>query len=177
MQNVFQDEDELWTTADQEILKGFEERRVRFEGGDCFALFEAIGMCASFQAVMPEWLADEVLKMERDIDTDQPVDFNKRLGWKPERRVSRLNLHLRKQLGSEIVAQLVKGRLEGESLNRGDDSMFERIGKALDVPRRTVMDVYDSNKWIKTVEKGQQGNIAWGDIVIPRERRKGRPIL
>ena len=170
--------DEPCLLSDRAILRALVLQRRAFRRGDRFALLEALVSCSRYQTVPPNWVADEMLGVQKAIETGERVDFNRLFGWKPDRANTRRNLHLRKELESKVVAVLLERRLNGASFDRGpDDSVFAEVGKKVGVPRRTVIDIYNRNGWLRKIKPGRQENIIFGDVTIPRGRRRGRPLL
>ena len=62
--------------GDEAVLKYIDICKVSFDAGDRTALFELLELCARFQAVIPEWAADEILKVRRQLEEGDITDFN-----------------------------------------------------------------------------------------------------
>ena len=169
--------DEPCLMSNREILRVLVKQRRAFLEGDLYALFKTLISCARYQAVIPDWAADELLRIEKTIETGKPVDLNKCFGWKPDSSNARYNRYYADQRKSQILAALLRQRQEGASFTRGPGDVFEMVAREVGVSRPTVIAFYDENLWLKEIPQGCKDNIGFGDIVLPRGRRRGRPIL
>lgn len=169
--------DEPCLLSNREILRALVAKRRAFRGGDQHALFETLMLCARYQAVIPTWAADEMLRIETAIGTGESVDLNTSFGWKPHSSNARYNKYYANQRKSQIIAALLRRRQEGASFARGDGDVFEIVAREVGVSRPTVIAIYGENLWLKGIRRGCMDNVGFGDIVLPRGRRRGRPIL
>jgi hypothetical protein len=171
------EDDEPCLLSNREILRMLVMQRRAFRKGDSYALFKTLLLCARYQAVIPEWATDELLRVQTATETGEPVDLNKYFGWKQHSTKTRLKQYRWAQMESKVVAFLLRRRQEGANFSRGSVDVFDDVAKELGLPRDTVIAVYDKNLWLKDVEPGNTSNIGFGNVVIPRGRRRGRPIL
>jgi len=169
--------DEPCLVSDRQILRALVIQRRNFRAGDQSALLKTLQTCARYQAVIPAWAADELLRNQTAMETGEPVDLNKYFGWKQQSTKTRLKQYRWGQMESQVIAVLLRRRQEGASFSRGSVDVFDDVAKEIGLPRDTVIAVYDKNLWLKDVEPGSTSNIGFGNVVIPRGRRRGRPIL
>jgi hypothetical protein len=169
--------DEPCLLSNRDILRMLVIQRREFRGGDQFALLKTVQTCARYQAVIPDWAADELLRIQTVSETGEPVDLNKSFGWKQQSNKKRLKQYRWSQMESQVIAVLLRRRQEGASFSRGSVDVFDDVGKEIGLPRDTVIAVYNKNPWLKDVEPGSTSNIGFGNVVIPRGRRRGRRIL
>ncbi|WP_413673063.1 hypothetical protein ACEN9H_29695 [Massilia cellulosiltytica] len=134
--------DALCLVSDDQIMQKLAEERRAFLKGDQHALFRTLLQCARYQAVIPRWAADEMLRIETAIETGKSVDLNKCFGWKPHSKKARYNQHNRNQRKSQIRAALLRRRQEGASFERGERDVFELVARDVGVPYLTVIAVY-----------------------------------
>jgi hypothetical protein len=163
--------------SDRQILRKLAAKRRAFREGDQHALFETLLSCARYQAVIPAWAVDEMLRIETAIETGESVDLNRSFGWKLHSSSARYHKYYANQRKSQIIAALLRRRQEGASFARGDGDVFEMVAREVGVSRPTVLTIYDENRWLKGVRRGCTDNVGFGDIALPRGRRRGRPIL
>ena len=64
--------------GDEAILRYLEECQNRYSEGKHEALFNALVLCAKFQAVVPEWAADAIIEGARALNSGECKDFNGR---------------------------------------------------------------------------------------------------
>jgi hypothetical protein len=173
-------EDKMW--GDEAVLGYLELGRQAFEAGDRSALFTVICICARFQAVIPEWAADALLQMERDLEVGKLTDFNEAFGPVGERKNARQrNARLARARGS-VLQELQAQRLADSSIG---PEMFDRVAenlkeRGMDVNRRDVEDIYKQyGQFIKDLPRKPDPNNRYAQIHanIPQPRRHGRAIL
>ena len=164
--------------GDEAVLKYIDIFKVSFDAGDRTALFELLELCARFQAVIPEWAADEILKVRRQLEEGDITDFNDFFGFKvPHKTVIKKEARLRK-LESAIKNELFHYRCNGGSFNA--EEAFDMIAERLNVSRRDVETIYKRNPFLKNIPQTQSANkiLIYGDLKAPPPpRRSGRSIL
>ena len=57
--------------GDKAVLNSLENCRLRFIEGDKAALFTVVRLCAQYQAIIPDWATDEILKIEPLINSGE----------------------------------------------------------------------------------------------------------
>jgi hypothetical protein len=177
---MLENDDEPCLLSDAEILRGFERERRALEQGDHSAFRRALAMCARYQAVMPDWLADRLLTLEKDIERGQHINLNKCFGHRPDSAKSRRKELQQKERESVVTAALLRHRIAGASFDRGgEDSVFDVVGREIGISRRIVVKVYQAHPWLKDVKQGnpEGHNFGFGNIVLARGRRRGRSIF
>ena len=83
------------------IIKKISAREQKFGAGDRTVLFEVISICARYQAVIPEWVVDEILKIDSEIVSGEMIDFNHAFGFANQ------NLAKRKKAARDKKIQLL----------------------------------------------------------------------
>ena len=164
--------------GDEAILEKLERARVAFLEGDKSALFFVIMCCAQYQAIIPDWATDEILKIEQLIETGELKDFNAAFGWDGENKATRKKRARLKMHTNSVLGLLQKYRLEGDSLNA--DDLLQKVADELEISRRDVENIYkQSGKFIKNLPRGnpENGNFAFSHTTLTSHRRHGRPIL
>jgi hypothetical protein len=164
--------------GDEAVLKYIDICKVSFDAGDRTALFELLELCARFQAVIPEWAADEILKVSQQLEDGEMTDFNDFFGFKvPHKTVIKRDARLRK-LESAIRNELFHYRCNGGSFNA--EEAFGVIAERLNVSRRDIEAIYKRNPFLKNIPQTQSDNkiLIYGDLKAPPPpRRSGRSIL
>ena len=166
--------------GDDAVMKYLEMCREGFIAGDKTCLFETIEICARYQAVIPEWAADEILKIRRLIKDGEVNGFDEFFDFKPEHKAtSKKEARLRKHTNA-VLDLIQECRLGKTDNSLTADDILQTVADKLKISRRDVEDIYKSNKGlIKKLPKGNPENIIYGGarIVIPPYRRQGRAIL
>ena len=67
--------------GDAAVLKYIKLCEDAFAAGDRNALFGVVTLCARYQAVIPEWAADALLRAEQDLESGALSDFYVACGW------------------------------------------------------------------------------------------------
>ncbi len=164
--------------GDEAVLKKLEFARVTFTEGNKGALFYAIYVCAQFQAVIPDWAADEIFKIDNSLIDGNIKDYNEAFGWETENQATRKKVARLKKLTPNVLSKLSSLRNEGVTLQA--DDIMDRAARDLNISRRDVEDIYkQSGQFIKDMPQGNpdNNNYVQSYIVIPFHRRSGRPIL
>lgn len=166
--------------GDEAILKYLEMGKDAFIAGDRQALLGVIFLCARYQAVIPDWAADAILKAEDDIESGVACDPNEVFGWSGKRKEQneRAKLWRQQELAPKVLGHMQNDRLDGGGLNADID--LQRIADELNISRRDVEDIYKHRgQFIKTLPKGNTsaGVFLFGMGKVEQPRRQGRPIL
>lgn len=158
--------------GDEAVLKYIDICKVSFDTGDRTALFELLELCARFQAVIPEWAADEILKARRQLEEGVLTDFNDFFGFKAAHKtVVKREARLRK-LESSIKSELFHYRCSGGSFNA--EEAFDDIAKKLNISRRDVKAIYKKNSFLKDIPQVRPENeiLIYGDLKSPPPPRR-----
>jgi hypothetical protein len=169
-------EERLW--GDDAILGYLEEGRKTYESGDRSALLGIARLCASLQAVIPDWATDALLDIMQKLESGDLNDLNEAFGWKASHKATRRKRHRQTEKGSDILERLQEFRLNGGTLNA--DEGLQSIADELGTSRRDVEEVYKrKGQFIKKLPRGNpDGHIyCFPRMKVPVPRRRGRPIL
>ena len=174
----FSDEINEKMYGDEAVLNSIKNAHEAFLAGNKGALFFVIYLCAQFQAVIPDWAADEIFKIDNSLIHGTIKDYNEAFGWETENQATRKKEARLKSLTNSVLLTLSRLRNEGASLNA--DDIMARAADELRISRRDVEDIYkQSGQFIKDMPQGNPNNNNYilGYAVIPFHRRSGRPIL
>ena len=166
--------------GDDAVMKYLKICHETFLAGNRTALFELIETCAKYQAVIPEWAADEILKIRQLIESGAVSGFDDFFEFKAEhkgkrKKKARLNEHK-----NEVLRLLQKYRLGKIDNSLNSDEILQTVADELAISRRDVEDIYRLfGKFIKKLPKGNPNNDIYGfcHSVLPAYRRQGRAIL
>lgn len=170
----------LW--GDEAILGYLALGKQGFEAGDRTALFFVICICARYQAVIPDWAADALLQMERDLERGAVADFNEAFGRIGERKNARQRRARLAGALTPVLQELQAQRFADGSI--GPD-MFDRVVEKLveqgvDVNRRDIEDIYkEHGQFVKDLPRRPDSNAQFAQLHsnIPQPRRYGRSTL
>lgn len=160
------------------VLKHLEIMHKAFIEGNRSAIFYVLPICARYQAVIPEWAADEILKIECNLYTGKLKDFNDALGWDGGNQATRKKEARLRKLTNQVLNSLQEHRLKGASLNA--DDILQTVADDLKISRRDVEDIYRQHgQFIKKLPRKKPENTAYVSMhtTLPSYRRHGRPIL
>jgi len=163
--------------GDDMIKRQLAACKSHFEGGDRSALFEVLELCACYQAVIPEWAADEILAARNQLKHREINDFNQLFGWSPPHRTSaRRNARLNR-ITPAVINAIFQARASGASFN--SDETFGEIASNLKISRRDVESIYKANPFLREIPQHCDPQIIHGyaHIASPAPRRRGRGIL
>ena len=164
--------------GDESVLNAIKDAHEAFLAGNRGALFGVIFLCAQFQAIIPDWAADEIFKIDKSLIDGTLRDCNEAFGWQTENQATRKKAARLKNLTASVLHTLGRLRNQGASLNA--DDIMATAADELNISRRDVEDIYRrSGQFIKDMPKGnpENNNYLQGYAVIPFHRRSGRPIL
>lgn len=169
------------------ILTMLVEAEESYRDGDRKQLLNVIYLCAKYQAVIPDWAADEFLSIKQALRRGEFVGPNEAFGWtttdvkraNTRRRVARLAT-----IEAGVVAALMHHRVAGGDLSAGGDEVagrgLDEVAKSLGVARSDVIAIYKKHRdAIRGISKGDSSQ---GHAVAIMEwptppRRHGRGIL
>ena len=164
--------------GDEAVLIKFNTAHEAFLAGNKGALFYVLWLCARFQAVIPDWAADEIFKIDASLIDGSLKDYNEAFGWETENQATRKKAARLKNLTNSVMLTLSRLRNEGFSLTA--DEIMASAADELQISRRDVEDIYkQSGRFIKDMPKGNPENVNYGYFapVVPFYRRSGRPVL
>ncbi len=164
--------------GDDAILRYIDIFRIAFDSGDRQALLGVVFLCARFQAVIPDWATDALLKAEAELEAGKVEDPNMVFGWPKIRRGQREKGARQKELTPKVLGCLQNHRLAGGGLNADVD--LQGIADELKISRRDVEDIYKQHgQFVKELPRGNPdgGVYAFGHGSITMPRRSGRPTL
>lgn len=164
--------------GDEAVLKYIEIMHEAFLDGNRSALFYVLPICARYQALIPDWAADEILKMDWQLREGELKDFNEAFSWDGEHQATRKKKARLKKHTKEVLGLLQKHRLEGDSLNA--DDILQTVADVVGISRRDVEDIYrESGGFIKDLPRGNPDGGVFGiaHMELPYYRRRGRNIL
>ena len=165
--------------GDEMALRCLKNCEDRYSAGKREALFEALILCARFQAVIPEWAADAIIDGETALNSGECKDLNELFGGDELANQSTRKREARIRDNTQnVLGMLMKYRCEGGWMNA--EQAFGEISEGMNLPRRDVEEIYRrSGKWVKDIPQGNPGgvNYCFGHGVIPWPRRRGRSVL
>ena len=167
--------------GDVAILRELEVARIAFAAGEKLQLMYCVFLCARYQAVLPAWAADALLKIEAELANGRCADLNQAFGKPPEkvnRRAAKARL---KSLLLPVIGALIKLRANGMSLSADDmsDQVTKALGKlGINVNARDVQTIYRTQgQFIKALPRGSNTGQIFGVLNFPRGRRSTRDVL
>ena len=164
--------------GDEAVLNYLQICENEFKAGNRMALFEALQLCAQFQAVIPDWAADAILEGGTEISSGKQKDFNELFGYAmPNQRTRKREARIEYNT-SKVLGMLMKHRCDGGSMNV--DEAFGEISVSTGIPRRDIEEIYRrSGQWVKDISQGNPEGSVRGFLngKVPMPRRHGRPIL
>lgn len=167
--------------GDEAVIRHLKSCEDAFSAGNRTALYEAIALCARFQAVIPEWAADVILEGEKALKSGECKDFNEFFCGAGNRfesqRARRREERIKANVGN-VIGQLTKYRCEGGSLNA--EEAFGHVSEITGLPRRDVEEIYRRHGTrIKDIPPGNPGGVSYCSAhgILDLPRRSGRPIL
>lgn len=168
--------------SDEIAVKSLDEFYQSFIQGDKSALMGVLILCARFQAVIPDWAADELLSLEERLDSGELEDLNNFFGFTPLHKGTIRKNNRICEAEADIYAALVKHRLDGGNFSIADG--LDKIADELGISRRDVEAVYKKyQSALKRVPKNlnEEGYGYFSPTICEqafhRLRRRGRPFL
>lgn len=169
-------EEAAW--GDDALLHYLEILRDAYESGEKAALFGTCAFCARFQVVIPDWAADALLEIEKNLEIGELRDLNEAFGWENNTLVTRKRAAKRMQYGSAVLGRLQMHRLNGATLSA--DDIFQTVADEVGISRRDVEDIYkDSGQFLKSLPREDLSGTVHivARMHMPDARRYGRPLL
>ena len=122
------------------VLNHLDELKEKFDGGDKFALPEAIQKCANHDLVMPDWVADAYVEGYRNIVHAKFRSWDDVFSQAyPGRKLAALRK--RRVLGPGVSAR-IRDILEREPETRIDEALFERVGQKFGIGKMLTAQFY-----------------------------------
>ncbi len=170
--------------GDEVVLGYLEDAHSKFVSGDKFQLMRCVYLCARFQAVIPDWAVDELVKIQESMEIGKIRDFNEAFGKPFERVDARATKARRKSLTPDVFQALAVLRLRGSQLMTSEvffSAVQEYLkDKGIKASTRDIQGIYNENKaFILSLPIGDdpKRNFASGFASFPRPRRRGRPTF
>jgi len=190
---------------DRWIADRIDEVRTAYEAGDRSKLLDLVFLCATYQAVIPDWAVDALLEVRDQLGAGRLRNLNEAFAWKHSDLRARAAKHRRQQLEQDILAALMRHRVArfGSRLNRSVDDPpdidpvdaqqrgiggnftasdgLQQIAREYGFQRRDVEAVYKKHRdALLAIPKGG-GAVVRGAMAATMPplvtRRKGRPLL
>lgn len=150
-----------------------------YRKGDKAALFKLIVLCSRYQAVIPDWATDELIKLECELKSGEIKDFNSAFGKLIDVRARKLFARLdNREL--QIAAAMIKARKRhDEQSSYSSEYMFDQVAEELGVGRRDVQKIYNANKtFFEKVQIGDEfNNHCLVKVPIELPVRRGRKMF
>ncbi len=106
--------------CDKDVLSALADAQARFLSGDKSQLMRCIFLCARFQAVIPDWAVDALVKIQESMEAGEITDFNEAFG-KPAARVdTRAAKARQKRLTPDVLHVLGLLRVRGSPMTSDD---------------------------------------------------------
>lgn len=126
--------------SNEQYSKTQDELKQMFLSGDRTALMYMLISCSLFTKVIPEWVADELLTLDGQIDSLKIKDLNEFFGFKSE-HASRVRKEWQLYKDEELVIrELIKHRRNGGNFTVDDG--LDSVAKEIGISRRRVEAVY-----------------------------------
>lgn len=151
-----------------------------YRKGDKNALFKLLVLCARYQAVIPDWATDELIKIENGLISGEIKDFNIVFGKLIEPRVRKKIARLDStslKIASEMLEQRKASGSPESVYSR--EYMFDTVSVKLGVGRRDVEHIFQANKvFFDKVPIGDSLN-TYSFAQVPKELpiRRGRKMF
>jgi len=157
-----------------------------YQDGERSAIFDAIALCAQYQAIMPDWVTVELMQFQSERHQQNAFgevdpDFNEFFGSSPPNLSKREHNNAQKlkrlsKIERRVMDCLVKHRWDGGSFTL--DVGITAVAEKLDFPRREVEEIYQKHKVLLKGLKRIEGNTnVYVNAVFPLYKRTGRSIL
>lgn len=113
-------------------------------------LWKAIVLCGSQQAVMPDWLVDEILNLDKKIQSGRIKDFNEAF----EADLPQTNTRSKRSKQINEVTNVMNAIEELKAPGNGiGDNLFAQVSDKLGLTFREVRDIYNyGNKHLKRIK-------------------------
>ncbi|NOQ15366.1 MAG: hypothetical protein GQ583_12930 [Methyloprofundus sp.] len=142
---------------DVDVLSVLEELHKKFKSGNRTALMEALLSCSLYNVTIPDWVADELLTLDKQLDEGQFKDLNEFFNFgKPEHKTT-----LEQKLNLKVKNKRVVNALFDQKINGSDLSRVERrnIAAELGVSQSMVEIIYKENMgWLDNLPRKAEVN-------------------
>ncbi len=165
--------------GDDAVLKYLDMMHERFIQGERDGILGALVVCAEYQAVIPDWVTDELLSLDSKINSGKVTDYNEFFGFNKVKVPTQRHEYLIRKHEKEVYGALLKARLDGKAI---DGNLYEAIAEETGVSRRLVEAIYKKYKAsLKGLPRSNPENINHGfihmNIPFNDGRRYGRGVL
>lgn len=163
------------------LKKELEALRKIYEAGDKGALFAALLICAHFQAVMPDWVADALIESKRRYECGELACIGDMFGKPARGKAQRKAAARYRALEGDVFHRLGQWRVRGGTFNA--DECFDQIKDDLGCGRRDVEKIYKKHRstLLKIEKKGPDAGFSSCFLRLELEdffpRRRGRPLF
>lgn len=159
------------------------EARKQFEAGRRYVLMEVVFLCATTQAVIPEWAVDSLLDISKRLSEGRTKDLNEAFGEPTLSRTLRATRKKRLDKASDVIQVLGQLRTT-EGLNFSRDSLEVATQKirerGIDVSTEDVRRIYEKygrNLKHLAPRSGQDFTHIFETMPLSEHRRYGRPMF
>lgn len=136
--------------SDEAVLETLERLHGEYISGGKISLWYAIVICAEQQAVMPDWIVDEVITINDEIQSGHLKNFKEIFPVLTANSAARNRAYKTDKNFMRVMRLVIEAKKRGEGI---DDDLFERIGTELCCSLRQVRDYYKRGKQIETEVK------------------------
>lgn len=161
----------MW--GDEALQKQLQEIEKAFIEGTPGAAWDAVQHCAYHDLLHPEWLNDELIKINDQLNRGDVGTLGEGFGIRLKSKATRRKNARRRHYRDEVLILLHKHRLAGGSLNA--EEAFEAVALELGISRRDVEAIYkEHGMHITNLPRGNPDRINYAvchtTIVVPRRR-------
>jgi|GEM_PF-1120627 len=120
-------------------LKRIDGYQIRYDEGEKFVLLLSIGICAEFNFIMPEWVADAYLKSLDPILRYQCNDLNEAFG-SPTPKGTNIQATRKKYELEGLVYLYARDAILKDPQRTIDAGLYDEIGKKFHISKTTVQE-------------------------------------
>jgi len=165
--------------GDDAVLKYLDMMHERFIQGERDGILGALVVCAEYQAVIPDWVTDELLSLDSKINSGKVTDYNEFFGFNKVKVPTQRHEYLIGKHEKKVYGALFEARLNNKGF--GVD-LFDEIAAETGVSRRIVEAIYKKNKAsLQGLPRSKPENTIYGfihtNIPLNDGRRYGRGVL
>lgn len=124
--------------ASEKRLQGYAQV---FAEGQRGALLDALAECARSGVAMPQWLADEWLRIYGEILTGRKIDLNEALGFGLTDPRTRHRRYIVATRAAEVGNAILRARAAGQAV---DDELKQAVAEELGLTLRQVRQCWDA---------------------------------
>jgi hypothetical protein len=157
------------------------EAKKQFESGRKYVLMEVVFVCATLQAVIPDWAVDALLVISERLSDGRTKDLNEAFGEPSISRTMRAKRKDHLDKAGDVIRILGQLRVgQGQNLSR--DSLAEAAQQirenGIEVSDDDVRKIYEKyGSSLKHLKIGTGGEFTSMFVHLPKIRRSGRPIF